>query len=256
MAERGRRRPNPLWMLAEGRSIFEALTLIPTSPVLLSAPKGDGHPVLVIPPFGAGDGFTTVLRAYLSNRGYDSYRWDRHEILGLHQLVTVAVRRLREVYEEGGERKITLIGHSLGGIYAREIARAAPDLVRAVITVGSPFAGNLKANYVWPMYEQATGTRVDSIPTAFLERMNESPPVPSTAMFSRTDGVASWWCCVDEARPDAENIEVPGSHIGLLHNPLVLYVIADRLAQPEGEWQPFERTGLKRMLFPDRGAVG
>ena len=82
------------------------------------------------------------------------------------------------------------------------------------------------------------------------------PPVPSTAMFSRTDGVASWWCCVDEARPDAENIEVPGSHIGLLHNPLVLYVIADRLAQPEGEWQPFERTGLKRMLFPDRGAVG
>ena len=256
MAERGRRRPNPLWMLAEGRSILEALTLIPTSPMLLSAPKGDGHPVLVIPPFGAGDAFTTVLRAYLSNRGYDSYRWERKEILGLHQLVTVAVRRLQEVHEEGGGRNITLVGHSLGGIYAREIARAAPELVRAVITVGSPFAGNLKANYVWPMYEQATGTRVDSIPTAFLEQMNEPPPVPSTAMFSRTDGVASWWCCVDEKRGDAENIEVPGSHIGLLHNPLVLYVIADRLAQPEGEWQPFERTGLKKMLYPERGVAG
>lgn len=252
MAERGRRRPSALWMLAEGRSLFEALTLIPTSPMLLSAPKGDGHPVIVIPPFGAGDGFTTVVRAYLSTRGYDSHRWDRHEILGLHQLVTVAVRRLREVFEDGGEQKVSLVGHSLGGIYAREIARAAPEMVRSVITVGSPFAGNLKANYVWPMYEQATGTRVDSIPTSFLQRMNEPPPVPSTAMFSRTDGVASWWCCVDEARPEAENIEVPGSHIGLLHNPLVFYVIADRLAQPEGDWQPFERTGLKKVLYPER----
>jgi hypothetical protein len=93
-----------------------------------------------------------------------------------------------------------------------------------------------------------TGTRVDSIPTAFLERMNETPPVPSTAMFSRTDGVASWWCCVDEARPDAENIEVPGSHIGLLHNPAALYIVADRLAQPTGTHEPFKPPAWLRSI--------
>jgi pimeloyl-ACP methyl ester carboxylesterase len=248
MAERSRRLPNPLLMLAEARAVVEAATLLPAAPLLLTAPKGDGHHVIVIPPFGAGDTFATVLRAYLGTRGYVAHKWARREILGLHQLMTVAVSRLREVYTEAGG-KVSLVGHSLGGIYAREIARSAPEMVRSVITVGSPFAGDMKANYVWPMYESMTGTRVDSIPTSFLQQMNEPPPVPSTAMFSRTDGVASWWCCVDDHHPRSENIEVPGSHIGLLHNPRVLYVIADRLAQPEGEWQPFQRTGLRRLLY-------
>jgi pimeloyl-ACP methyl ester carboxylesterase len=256
MAERNRRLPNPLLMLAEARSVMEAAALIPAAPFLLTAPKGDGHHVIVVPPFGAGDAFATVLRTYLGTRGYVAHKWARREILGLHQLVTVAVQRLREVCAQANGNKVSLVGHSLGGIYAREIARSAPEMVRCVITVGSPFAGDMKANYVWPMYEAMTGTRVDSIPTSFLEQMNEPPPVPSTAMFSRTDGVASWWCCVDDAHPESENIEVPGSHIGLLHNPLVFYVVADRLAQPEGEWQPFQYTGLRRLLYrsSDNGA--
>ena len=86
---------------------------------------------------------------------------------------------------------MSLVGHSLGGIYAREIARAAPELVRSVITVGSPFAGDLKSNYVWPMYESITGTRIAGLPPEFMETMNEPPPVPSTAIYSRSDGVAS-----------------------------------------------------------------
>jgi pimeloyl-ACP methyl ester carboxylesterase len=248
VADRARRYPNPLRMLSEGRSMAEAATLLPASPLLLTAPRGDGHPVLVIPPFGGTDTLTAVLRAYLGYLGYDAHKWGRRDVLGLHQLVTVAVGRAREIAEHTGA-KVSLVGHSLGGIYAREIARAAPELVRDVITLGSPFAGNLKANYVWPMYEVVTGTRVDSIPTAFLEQMNEPPPVPSTAIFSRGDGVASWWCCVDEIRPETENVEVRGSHIGLPNNPLVLWVVADRLAQPEGEWKPFEPSGLPRLLF-------
>lgn len=241
----GRRRPssNPLLLLAEVRALVEAASLVPTAPWLLNAPQGDGHHVIVIPPFGAGDVFTTVLRRYLRQRGYHVHRWGRREVLGLHRLVTVALARLAEIRAES-QAKVTIIGHSLGGIYAREIARAAPEEVRAVITVGSPFAGDLKSNYVWPMYEAVTGTPIDTIPTRFLERMNEPPGVPATAIYSKTDGVAAWACCVEHETPTTENIEVYGSHIGLLHNPMVLYLIAERLAQPEGEWAKFVPRGM------------
>jgi pimeloyl-ACP methyl ester carboxylesterase len=237
-----------LLLLAEGRAVLEAATLVPAAPILLNGPKGDGHHVVVIPPFGAGDGFTTVLRAFLRQRGYYVHKWDRREILGLHRLVTVALTRLAEVRAESGA-KVTLIGHSLGGIYAREIARAAPDEIRALITVGSPFAGDLKSNYVWPMYEAMTGTPIDTIPTRFLETMNEPTGVPSTAIYSKSDGVASWTCCVEQETPLTENIEVYGSHIGLLHNPMVLYLIAERLAQPEGEWTKYVPQGWAARVF-------
>ncbi len=239
-------RLNPLLLAAEMRVGLEVASLLPTLPLLMRRPRGDGHAVIVIPPFGAGDFFTRVARTYLGRLGYDVYKWERREILGLHRLGTVAIPRLREIQENSGG-KVSLVGHSLGGIYAREIARHSPDAVRDVVTVGSPFAGGLKSNYVWPMYEAVTGTRIAGIPFEFMERMNEPPPVPSTAIFSRTDGVASWQSCIERSSPTSENIEVQGSHIGLMHNPAVFYVLADRLAQPEGQWRPFEgrRFGAK-----------
>jgi pimeloyl-ACP methyl ester carboxylesterase len=141
-----------------------------------------------------------------------------------------------------------MIGHSLGGIYARVIAREAPEHIRRVITVGSPFGGDLKSNVVWPMYESMTGTRIKSIPPDVLDRMNDPVPVPSTAIYSRTDGVVAWHSCIDEEAPQSENVRVPGSHIGLLHNPAALYVIADRLAQAPGVHEPFRPPGWLRGL--------
>jgi pimeloyl-ACP methyl ester carboxylesterase len=244
---------NPLLLVAEGRALLEAATLVPSAAALLAtAPKGDGHHVVVIPPFGAGDSFTTVLRTFLRRLGYHVHKWHRPEVLGLHRLATVAIPRITEL-RRSSEGRISIIGHSLGGIYAREIARSAPDDIRDVISVGSPFSGDMKSNYVWPMYEVATGTRIDSIPTRFLEQMSEPPAVPATAIFSKSDGVAHWSCCVERDAPTTENIEVIGSHIGLLHNPAVFYVIANRLAQPEGEWQPFRPSGLiARLARPAR----
>lgn len=245
-------RLNPLLMLGEGRFPLEAATLLPSAPFLLRAPRGDGHPVVVIPPFGAGDGLVAVARSYLSRLGHAVHKWGRREILGLHRLSTVAVPRLREIHDEAGA-KVSLVGHSLGGIYAREIARAAPDLVRSIVTVGSPFAGDLRSNYVWPMYQAITGTRISGIPYEVMERMNEPPPVPSTAIYSRTDGVASWQSCIERTSDTAENIAVPSSHVGLMHNPLVLYLVAERLAQPEGEWKPFVRSGWRAVAYGGGG---
>ena len=202
----------------------------------------------MVPPFGVGDLFTTILRAYLSRLGYAVYRWARREILALHRLSTVAVPRLRDVHASSGGQ-VSLVGHSLGGIYAREIARTAPEHVRTVVTIGSPFGGDLKSNHVWPMYEMVTGTRLSSLPPEFTTRMSEPLPVPTTAIYSRTDGVASWRTCVDRHADQTENIRVRGSHIGLLHNPQVLYVVADRLAQAPGAWKPFDHGGLRALFF-------
>lgn len=239
--------PGLPYLMAEARAPLEAVTLLPTWPLLMRAPRGDGHHVVAIPPFGAGDAFTTVMRSYLGRLGYTVHPWGRSEILALHRLSTVAVKRLREVAREAGGQ-ISLIGHSLGGIYAREVARAAPEHVRRVITVGSPFGGDLKSNVVWPMYEAITGTRIRSIPAEVLARMNEPLPVPSTAIFSRSDGVVAWHSCIDEESPEAENIQVPGSHVGLLHNPAALYIIADRLAQPTGSHEPFVAPSWLRQI--------
>jgi pimeloyl-ACP methyl ester carboxylesterase len=247
----GQPKLNPLLMLGESRAMFEAAALFPCAPLLARAPRGDGHPVIVIPPFGAGDIFTTVPRQYLRQLGYEVHRWGRKEILGLHRLSTVAVARLEEIHRASG-RTVSLVGHSLGGIYAREIARAAPQLVRTVITVGSPFAGDLKSNYVWPMYESVTGTRIAGMPSEFMATMNEPPPVPSTAIYSRSDGVAAWQSCIEHSDPTTENVGVQSSHMGLLHHPLVLFLIAERLAQPEGGWKPFALTGWRaRAYIPD-----
>ncbi len=250
--------PGVGYLLAEARAPLEAATLVPSLPMLLRAPRGDGHHVVAIPPFGTGDAFTTVLRAYLQRLGYHVHRWGQAEILALHRLHTVAVARLREVSEEAGG-PVSLIGHSLGGIYAREVARAAPDLVRRVITLGSPFGGDLKSNVVWPMYESVTGTRIKSIPQEVLARMNEPLPVPSTAVYSRSDGVVAWFSCIDEEAPEAENVAVPGSHVGLLHNPAALYVVADRLAQAPGSHEPFQPPAWLRLFVhsgPWRRPVG
>ena len=131
--------------------------------------------------------------------------------------------------------------------------------MRRVITVGSPFGGDLKSNVVWPMYESITGTRIKGIPREVVERMNAPLPMPSTAIYSRSDGVVAWRSCIDAACETAENVEVPGSHLGMLHNPAVLYVIADRLAQPAGTHRPFDPAGWKRLIGrqgPFRGQAG
>ena len=208
-------------------------------PFLQRAPKGDGHPVLVYPGLGAGNLSTLLLRRFLKSRGYASHPWKFAINLGPRQgVIRGCLEQLQELHRKSG-RKVSLIGWSLGGFYAREIAKIMPDAVRFVITLGTPFTGPRRANHAWYLYELINGKRVGA--PAFNTILSEPPPVPTTSIYSRTDGIVAWQCCLQDERPFTENIEVWASHMGMGANPFTLFVIANRLAQSEEGWKRFVR---------------
>lgn len=244
--------PSRLLLLLEGRALYELGVLPLALPLLRRSPRGDGHPVLVLPGFLAGDGSTVPLRYFLHELGYVVHPWGLGRNLGLKDdLRERMVDRLRMIRREHG-RKVSLVGWSLGGLFARELARMAPGDVRSVITLGSPFTNNPKANHAWRLFEFLSGVDLDEMDPESMGWTGTPLPVPATSIFSRTDGISAWRCSLQREGPRAENIEVlEGSHLGLGHNPLALYAIADRLAQPEGLFRPFLRTGILRYLYPD-----
>ena len=245
------RPPSRTLMFLEGRAFHELGAFLGALPLLSLAPKGDGHPVLVLPGLVASDTSTRPLRSFLKSRGYAVSGWRQGRNLGLRDGVQHAmVDLVRELSDNNG-RKISLVGWSLGGLYARQLAKMMPDRVRSVITLGSPFAGNPKATNAWRVYELASGRRADEEDVRFGGSLAETPPVPTTAIFSRTDGICAWQGCMEKPSSLSENIEVESSHCGMGHHPAVVYAVAERLAQPEGQWAPFDRSGWRSLVYPD-----
>ncbi len=247
------RAPSAFLALTElPRAMMEFGSLPWATPLLMTAPKGDGHPVLVLPGFMASDYSTRTLRRYLNHLGYDSYGWELGRNLGPKAIGADAehlIARLDEIYAKTGQ-KVTLIGWSLGGVMARLVTRYRPDAVRQIITLGSPIGGSPKATNAWRAYEVLTGSSMKDKKTQ--EQIHESQqvlPVPSTAIYSKGDGVVAWQICREPEFAQTDNIEVTGSHCGLGVNPAVLYAIADRLALPDGAWKPFDRRGLRSFFF-------
>ncbi len=240
------------------RAIGELAALPLAVPLLWAAKRGDGHPVLVIPGFITSDLSTTVLRRFLKSHGYDAYAWELGRNLGplaIGRQGEKLIARLEAVHKATG-KKISVIGWSLGGMLARQLARRRPDLIRQVISLGSPFTGDPRATNAWKAYEYFTGQRLTDPDTqAQLRESHEVPPVPSTAIYSKADGVVAWQNCLEPEAATTDNIEVPGSHFGLGFNGLVLYAVANRLAQPDGGWKPFDRRGLLAPLYPSSGHV-
>ena len=233
-------RPSAGLLPLEGRALLELVALLPAYPFLRRAPVGDGHPVLVLPGLMAGDFSTRALRGFLRDKGYGAHGWKLGRNLGPNYAVVAAmVERVRELHTRYS-RRVSLIGWSLGGIYARELARGLPEAVRQVITLASPFR-DLDAVSV-PRFLRTRARRRSAVADDHTTRarLREPLPVPTTAIVSRTDAIASWQSCCTESGPFSENLEVESSHLGIGHHPVVLLAIADRLAQPENAWRPFE----------------
>lgn len=245
------RPPSKLLMALELRTLPELGGFLATLPLLAAtAPRGDGHPVLVLPGLVTTDRSTTALRNFLKSRGYAAYGWELGRNYGpLPGIERGLEERLDEIHAKHG-RKVSLVGWSLGGIYARQMAKMKPDLVRQVITLGSPFNGDPRATNAWRLYEFTSGHKVDDRERHMGGAISEPPPVPSTAIYSRTDGICHWRNCMEPDSATTDNIEVESSHCGLGHHPAAVYAVADRLAQPEGGWKKFDRSGLKALFFP------
>lgn len=251
---RAARAPGPLLQLLEYRAWFEAGASLALLPAWRFAPKGDGHPVLVLPGLGAGDESTAIMRAFLSSLGYAVHAWGQGVNFGLRPGVMDHVRKQVASIAKKHGRKLSLVGWSLGGIIARELAKEMPEHVRLVVSLGSPFTGHPRDTNAWRVYEWMSGHRIGS--DDLHEPLRTTPPVPTTSIWSRTDGVVSWHCSVERTTRHSENIVVDASHFGIGAHPLVLYAIADRLALPDGQWQPFRRAGLRALLYGDPAQRG
>jgi len=238
-------------MFLEGRAFHEFGAFLGVLPLLSLAPRGDGHPVLVLPGLVASDGSTRALRSFLKGRGYAVSGWRQGRNFGLREGVQDSMVDLLCELNDIQGRKVSLVGWSLGGIYARQLAKMMPDRVRNVITLGSPFAANPKATNAWRVYEMASGQRADDADLRFGGSLADTPPVPTTAIFSRTDGICAWQGCMEKFSATSESIEVESSHCGMGHHPAVVYAVAERLAQPEGQWAPFDRSGWRSLVYPD-----
>ena len=244
------------------RLFFELGRLGFSWPLLVQqAARGDGHPVMVLPGFLGGDDSTLILRRFLTGLGYVSLPWLHGRNTGNPALLDGAILRFYRAHQASGE-KISLIGQSLGGIYARQIARKFPQAVRSVITLGSPFAARDDAHTANPMvtrlFESLSGHTAEEMRRRMGAHDDPRAPLglPSTAIYSRSDGVAYWRACVDRESALSENVEVRASHTGMAMNPDVLHVVADRLAQEPGDWQRFDRSlGCRPWVYPEPFSV-
>jgi pimeloyl-ACP methyl ester carboxylesterase len=239
--------PGPLLLMLEARAPWEYAAMLAATPWLSRLPAGDGHPVIVFPGLAASDLTTITLRNFLRARGYTPYAWNQGLNLGPRAGVLEACRELVAEVAARHREKISFVGWSLGGIYAREMAKEFPQQARCVVTLGTPFTGNPRATNAWRLYEAVSGQRVGD---PGMQRQIAAPPkCPTTSIYSKTDGIVAWACSLNEPAAHTENIEVQASHVGMGMNPLALYAIADRLRQDPKAWRPFDAAGARRFFF-------
>lgn len=247
-------KPNVVLTAAEAARVVLAVDAwLLAYPWLRRAPRGDGHPVFILPGLMAGDSSTFALRHVLRRLGYRPYKWHLGRNVGPTPAVRAELPAAIQRIAKRNRSTVSVVGWSLGGIYARELTHSHPECVRQVITLASPYRlrnpGQSRANNAFSRYShlhvwegdasQVTGT--SSHPLA----------VPTTSIYSRLDGIVAWQHCIEPVGERAENIRVRSSHLGIGFDPHVLWAVIDRLAQPEGEWAPFVPPRLLEPFFPE-----
>lgn len=242
--------PSLLLLSLELRFIWEALAGLSTYKTLqaIVPNKGNNRPVLLIPGLGATDVSTALLRKFLDSLGYVTYPWAQGRNCGLNEGDRILLQKKLKQIHHKHDCKVSIIGHSLGGIYARELASSLPTLVKQVITLGTPFTGHPLATSATVLYEWLSGERIEDIDYEKVSELQKKPPVPTTSIYSKYDGVVAWQCSI-EKEEQSENINLRGhSHIGMTSAPLALYLIANRLAEPDS-WRPFAPTPSEQLFF-------
>ena len=256
--------PHVLSSLLEGRGLLEMALLPASLPLLMEAPKGDGHPVLLVPGFMASETSLIGLKLMLQNKGYDVHTWGLGRNLGFRSKHANALpQKIRHLHYTTG-KKVSLVGWSLGGVFSMYGAQNSLDCVRSIITLGSPVsvdaAGSqapsaVKALYRLVSHRMGAGAHVMQ-PKAKVMRERHRLAIPTSCLYSLSDGVVPPQEATIDGDPALhENIRVPGSHIGLGFNGIVLSIVADRLAQPENQWKPFAAKGLLARVLSATGAA-
>ena len=248
------RPPRRIWTLSEGRAMFEFGAFYAMRPFMTGLPQGDGHAVMTLPGFMATNSSTIPMRGLLSSLGYDAHGWDSGRNLRVNEeLITKLEDQLDRLYDQSGG-KVSLIGWSLGGVLARELAKLKPEKVRLVMSLGSPISDDRNHTNAARLFKFFNGEEPEQIRDGQFRGLDIAPPVPTTSVLTKTDGVVHWRGSVQH--PDkasgspTENIRVFASHLGLGVNPSVMIAIADRLAQPEGQWAPFEPEAMHSWMYP------
>ena len=238
--------------LLELLSPLELASFVAAAPAMLLPCGSDRHPVLVLPGFTAGDASTVPLRWAIRGQGYSTHAWRLGRNIGPTRPIVDGMRTRLDDLAERHQRTVSIVGWSLGGTYARLLARERPELVRQVISLGSPYrmieGDKSTAHALWKRYEHLYDRDVDLDRTAEQDRPRLT--VPATSIYTRRDGIAPWQTCIDEVGPIAENIEVHGSHSALGVNPAVMFAVLDRLRVAEGDWRPFRAPIAFRPWYP------
>lgn len=218
--------------LAEGLGIADSLARFPLYAFdLATLPRGNGEPVMVLPGFMVGDGSTLFLRSFLSSLGYRTYTWGMGRNRGdVIRLTRELAPRIRDPARRS-DQPVRLVGWSLGGVVAREVARRNPGVVHSVVTMGTPVVGGPKYTAAAPIYQRMFGEDMDTIEQLIAAANKRPIPVPVTAIYTRTDNVVAWQACIDHDNPHVEHVEVRTSHSGLGFNPEVFRIVAKRLAK-------------------------
>ena len=244
-------------MMLEVRALAELGTFVAIAPVLARVlPRGVGRPVLVLPGFLGDDPSTKPMRVLLRSLGHDAVGWGLGRNIGpTDEILDGLMQLLEDLNTEGhntNNGQIDVVGWSLGGLYAREMARLAPSAIRQVITLGSPFqiVGEQDSN-VSAAFSSFSEFHSDRVAKPRIPSWAREPiPVAATSIYTRGDGIVKWDQCLNRDFPHTENVEVRGSHCGLGHNPAAIIVVADRLAQQGSQWHPFKPPAALRGLFP------
>nr|WP_321227992.1 alpha/beta hydrolase [uncultured Psychroserpens sp.] len=241
-------------MVMETRSILEWSSIYCIYPLIPKRIKGNGKPVLLIPPYLGDDSSTSFVRKYLKSLGFSTYKWD----LGFNMVKAHYIPRLEEklhdIYQEHNE-KVSIVGWSGGGIFAKIMANRHPDQVEQILTIGSPIWGVMDMKTpVYGLMEFFRGKSLKERNERFLAELEPIPKVPVTCIYTKTDGLVPWKHCIEANtfRKDIKNIEVFGSHSGMGANASVLLVTANMLsANIQGKKIRDVGSNIERYLYPN-----